>query len=96
VFIVKAGTGGAMFRSLQAGFLSESAELLDDSRLAEAADAYASLAGEWVALADAAAGARSGDPVAAHTAGLPHVEAIARLEREGAEAMARAVSAAAT
>jgi hypothetical protein len=95
VFIVKAGTGGAMFRSLQAGFLRESAELLDDSRLAEAADVYSSLAGEWVALADAAAGARSGDPVAAHTAGLPHVEAIARLEREGAEAMARAVSAAA-
>ena len=28
VFIVKAGTGGAMFRSLQAGFLRESADLL--------------------------------------------------------------------
>jgi hypothetical protein len=95
VFIVKAGTGGAMFRSLQAGFLRESAELLDDSRLGGAADVYTELANEWVALADAAAEARGGDAVAAHAAGLPHVEAVARLEREGAEAMARALSTAA-
>jgi hypothetical protein len=47
-----------------------------------------------VGLAGAAAGARDGDPAAAHAAGLPHVEAIARLEREGAEAMARSLSAA--
>jgi hypothetical protein len=93
VFIVKAGTGGAMFRSLQAGFLRESASLLDDPRLASAAGVYEELAREWVALAEAAAGARNGDAVAAHEAGLPHVEAIARLEREGAEAMARAASA---
>jgi hypothetical protein len=95
VFIVKAGTGGAMFRSLQAGFLRESSELLDDARLAQAADVYERLAAEWVALAGAAAGARTGDPVAAHEAGVPHLEAIARLEREGAEAMTRAVGAAA-
>ncbi|MEA2466236.1 MAG: hypothetical protein QOJ57_362 [Thermoleophilaceae bacterium] len=95
VFIVKAGTGGAMFRSLQAGFLRESSELLDDARLAQAADVYERLAAEWVALAGAAAGARTGDPVAAHEAGVPHLEAIARLEREGAEAMTRAVRAAA-
>jgi hypothetical protein len=88
VFIVKAGTGGAMFRSLQAGFLRESATLLDDPRLAHAAGVYEELAGEWIALADAAADARSSDPVAAHAAGLPHVQAIARLERDGAEAMA--------
>jgi hypothetical protein len=94
VFIVKAGTGGAMFRSLQAGFLRESAELLDgDPRVSRAADVYEELAGEWVALADAAATARDGDPRAAHEAGLPHVEAIARLEREGAEAMAACLSA---
>jgi hypothetical protein len=95
VFIVKAGTGGAMFRSLQAGFLRESAELLDNARIAAAAGVYEELAGEWVALAGAAAGARDGDAVAAHAAGLPHVEAMARLEREGAEAMARCLSAAA-
>jgi hypothetical protein len=94
VFIVKAGTGGAMFRSLQAGFLRESAGLLDDPRLARAADVYEELAGEWVALADAAAGARDGDPAAAHEAGRPHIEAIARLERDGAEAMAQCLTAA--
>jgi hypothetical protein len=95
VFIVKAGTGGAMFRSLQAGFLRESAGLLEDSRLARAAGVYEELAAEWVALADAAAGARGGDAAAAHAAGVPHMEAIARLERDGTEAMAEALSAAA-
>jgi hypothetical protein len=89
VFIVKAGTGGAMFRSLQAGFLRESSELLGgDGPLAEAADTYERLAAEWVALADGAAGAGD-DAAAAHAAGISHVEAIARLEREGVEAMTR-------
>jgi hypothetical protein len=92
VFIVKAGTGGAMFRSLQAGFLRESAELLDDAPLAHAAGVYEELAAEWVELAGAAAGGREDAP-AAHEAGLPHMEAIARLERDGAEAMAGVVSA---
>jgi hypothetical protein len=95
VFIVKAGTGGAMFRSLQAGFLRESATLLDDSLLEQAAGVYEELTREWMALAGAAAGARDGDPAAAHEAGRPHMEAIARLERDGAEAMARSVGAAA-
>jgi hypothetical protein len=95
VFIVKAGTGGAMFRSLQAGFLRESAALLDgDPRVAHAADVYEELAGEWVALAGAAADARDGDAHAAHAAGLPHMEAIATLERDGAEAMAACLTAA--
>jgi hypothetical protein len=94
VFIVKAGTGGAMFRSLQARFLRESAALLDDARLAAAADVYERLAAEWVALAGAAAGARE-DARAAHAAGLPHMEAVARLEREGADAMARCLDTAA-
>jgi hypothetical protein len=48
-----------------------------------------------VALAGAAADARDGDPAAAHSAGSPHMDAIARLERDGAEAMARCLSAAA-
>jgi hypothetical protein len=93
VFIVKAGTGGAMFRSLQAGFLRESAELLDDAPLAHAADVYEELAAEWVALAEAASGGRE-NAAGAHEAGIPHMEAIARLERDGAEAMAAAVGAA--
>ena len=80
VFIVKAGTGGAMFRSLQAGFLREASELLGDARVAGAAGVYEELAGEWLALADAL---RTED----HGAGLPHVEAIGRLERAGVAAM---------
>jgi hypothetical protein len=45
-----------------------------------------------VALAAAAAGAHDGDPRAAHAAGRPHIEAIARLERDGAEAMRACLS----
>jgi hypothetical protein len=93
VFIVKAGTGGAMFRGLQAGFLRESVALLDGGPdVARAAGVYEELTAAWVALAEAAAGAREGDPGAAHAAGLPHMEAIARLEREGTEAMAACLS----
>jgi hypothetical protein len=95
VFVVKAGTGGAMFRSLQAGFLRESAALLDDDpKLHAAADVYDGLTAEWLALADAAGSARDGDPHAAHAQGLPHMREIARLERDGAAAMARSVGAA--
>jgi Arc/MetJ family transcription regulator len=85
VFIVKAGTGGAMFRSLQAEFLRESAELLDDDAIADAARVYTELTGEWLALADTV---RAGD----HDAGRPHVEAIARLEAAGVAAMVRSTS----
>jgi hypothetical protein len=88
VFIVKAGTGGAMFRSLQAGFLRESAELLGDRAVAAAADVYDELASEWLALAGAARGSD-------HGAGGPHAEAIARLERDGVAAMERAAGASA-
>ena len=35
---------------------------------------------------------RDGDPRAAHAAGLEHMEAVARLEREGTEAMAACLS----
>ena len=80
VFIVKAGTGGAMFRSLQAQFLHESAELLGDARLSAAAGVYDELAAAWLALAETAL---AGD----HAGGLQHVEAIVRLERDGVAAM---------
>jgi len=85
VFIVKAGTGGAMFRSLQAGFLRESADLLGDAELAAAATVYEELTAAWLALADAA---RAED----HAAGVAHVDAIARLERDGVAAMERCVA----
>ena len=86
VFVVKAGTGGAMFRSLQAGFLREAADLLGDGPLAAAADAYERLAGEWLAAAQTA---RAGD----HGGGRDHMRAIVRLEAEGLAAMERCVSA---
>jgi hypothetical protein len=89
VFIVKAGTGGAMFRSLQAQFLRESADLLGDRGIAAAAAVYEELAARWLGLADAALDAD-------HAGGHAHVEAIARLERDGAEAMAACVAAART
>lgn len=54
VFIVKAGTGGAMFRSLHAGFLREAGELLDDKELRALAEHYDRLAAAWIALADCA------------------------------------------
>src|SRR4051794_25249936 len=85
VFIVKAGTGGAMFRSLQAGFLREASELLDDPAVRAAAEVYEELGGQWLALADAA---RAED----HEAGRSSVAAIARLEREGVAAMESAAA----
>jgi hypothetical protein len=84
VFIVKAGTGGAMFRSLQAGFLNEAAAMLDDEGLAVAGESYTRLAGDWVALADTI---RDDDPAAGHARGLPIAERIAAGEREGIESL---------
>ncbi len=82
VFIVKAGTGGAMFRSLHAGFLRDMGDLLEDELLLGAAQTYDELTQTWVALA---ATAKERD----HPGGLPLVEAIARLEEEGVAAMER-------
>ena len=84
VFIVKAGTGGAMFRSLHAGFLHEAAGLLGDERMSRAAAVYDELTAEWVALARAS---DDEDAMAAHVAGLPHARAVGRLEHEGVSAM---------
>lgn len=75
LLIVKAGTGGAMFRSLQAGFLHDAAALLADERLTTAGDAYDRLAADWVALAEHA---RAGD----HAAGIPLVARIGAGEHE--------------
>ena len=82
VFIVKAGTGGALFRGLHARFARDAGSLLDDSPLQDVAAVYDDLAAEWVALADADG----------HAAGLPHVERIASLEAAGVEAMERALA----
>ncbi len=71
--IVKAGTGGAMFRSLHAGFLREFG-------VTAAAQIYEELAAAWVELA---AHARAGD----HGAGVPLVARIQALEHAGVAAM---------
>jgi len=69
IFIVKAGTGGALFRSLYAEFLADSAKLLDDHRLASAADTAESLAESWRRLAGRA---RAGE----HAAGLVELASV--------------------
>jgi hypothetical protein len=80
VFIVKAGTGGAMFRSLHQTFLSDFASLLGSDALARAAAVYAELSDAWIALA---ARAREGD----HAGGLDWVDRIRELEHSGVAAM---------
>jgi hypothetical protein len=85
-FIVKAGTGGALFRSLQAEFLADAAALLDEPLLREAADLYLELSATWVALADATHGDYC---AAAHATGLAPLARIEPLERAGVEALER-------
>ncbi len=82
VLIVKAGTGGALFRSLHAEFLHDAGRLLDDPALTALGGHYDELAVLWVALSEHA-GARDHEP------GIDVVTRIAALEHEGAAAMAR-------
>ena len=83
-FVVKAGTGGALFRSLHTEFLRDAAALLDDHGLADAGAVYGELSRAWVAAAEASAGE---DPRGAHAAAAGHVARACALEREGVEAM---------
>jgi hypothetical protein len=85
VFIVKAGTGGAMFRSLHAEFLRDTAQLLGDDRLRHAAVIYDELVSAWVELAGCA---ERRD----HAAGTAAVARIAELEHAGVAAMADAIA----
>jgi hypothetical protein len=87
VFVVKAGTGGALFRSLHARFLQDAAELLDDAGLRAAGAIYDELAGAWVAAAEAAGA--DDTPERAHAAAAPHVARAAELEAAGVAAMER-------
>ncbi len=82
IFIVKAGTGGALFRGLHARFAHDAGALLGDPALTEVGAVYDELAAEWVALAE----------VADHAGGLAHMERIASLERDGVSAMERALA----
>lgn len=80
VFVVKAGTGGAMFRSLHSTFLHEASTLLKDSQLAAVANHYDQLAARWIELAECA---KHGT----HADGLPLVRMIRDLEHRGVEMM---------
>jgi butirosin biosynthesis protein H-like/uncharacterized protein DUF4872 len=90
VFVVKAGTGGALFRSLHATFGHDSGSLLDAPALTAVGALYDELAAQWVKLAEAVT--VEGEPSARHAAGVAGVARIATLEREGVEAMERALA----
>ena len=79
VFIVKAGTGGALFRSLHAEFLHDSAALLGEPALDEAGALYDELAATYAALA----------AIAEHAEGVELVARAAALERDGVAAAER-------
>jgi hypothetical protein len=81
-FVTRAGTGGALFRSLEARFLEEAADLLGDARLAGAADAYGRLADAWAQLAR---GLRSAEPESSHRAAVGAMREVARMEHEAVE-----------
>lgn len=74
VFVVKAGTGGALFRSLWAEFLHDMSMLLRDEVLRGLGVQTDTLAGRWQALATAA---RAGE----HQLGIGIVDQIVREER---------------
>lgn len=75
VLIVKAGTGGAMFRSLQAGFLEEASAALLDLSLERCGARFRMLSDSWEHLAHAA-------HLHDHTAAAALVGDIHRLEHE--------------
>lgn len=80
VFIVKAGTGGAMFRSLHARFLHDMSRLLEDRQLRTVAMTYDALSTAWERLG---AHAEIGD----HARGIEPVAEIRRLEPMGVSMM---------
>lgn len=84
VFVVKAGTGGAMFRTLHADFLHDAARWLADERLEAIAKTYDELSETWRRLA---AAVQNDSPALAHAAGTDHVMAVDALERQGVREM---------
>ena len=84
-FVVKAGTGGALFRSLHAEFLRDAGGPARGRRPGRRRRGLrASCSRAWVAAAEASAGE---DPGGAHAAAAGHVARACALEREGVEAM---------
>ena len=78
------GTGGALYRSLQARFLHDAAALLGSPELGHAALVCDDLADAWRTLA---AAIDSDDPGVSHRASAPWVQRIQSLEHEHVEAL---------
>lgn len=82
LLVERAGTGGALFRNLYAGFLAEAGELLADPALTEAADVYRRAAEAWSDAVRIPAGA---DPRAVHRAAATRLAGVYQLECVGVE-----------
>jgi hypothetical protein len=78
------GSGGALYRSLQARFLHDAAALLGSAQLGRAALACDDLADAWRAFA-AATG--DGDPACGHQVSAPWLERVRTLEHRHVEAL---------
>jgi hypothetical protein len=78
------GSGGALYRSLQARFLHEAAALLGSPQLGRTALVCDDLADAWRALAGAI---DDDDPVFAHRVSGPWVQRISALEHQHVEAL---------
>ncbi|MEA2194457.1 MAG: hypothetical protein QOG42_891, partial [Solirubrobacteraceae bacterium] len=78
------GSGGALYRSLQARFLHEAAALLGSAQLGHAALVCDDLADAWRALAGSIDG---DDPAFAHRVAGPWVQRIRSLEHQHVEAL---------
>ena len=78
------GSGGALYRSLQARFLHEAAALLGSPQLGHAALVCDDLADAWRAFAGAIEG---DDPAFAHRVGGPWVQRVRSLEHQHVEAL---------
>lgn len=83
------GTGGALYRSLQARFLHEAAALLGSPQLGQAALVCDDLADSWRAFAAAIEG---DDPAFAHRVSGPWVQRIRSLEQQHVEALEKHLS----
>jgi hypothetical protein len=78
------GTGGALYRSLQARFLHDAAALLGAPQLGQAALVCDDLADAWRTLAGAL---DEEDPEVAHRVAEPWVQRVCALERQHVEAL---------
>jgi len=77
----KGGTGGGIFRYMFARFVREAADIVGDSRLNEAADAFGQIGDRWEAVAQIFRdGWESASPADALPAASAPLQAIADLE----------------